>query len=98
MTPTRSFSSLSSAFAAASFFFASESSFLCWSMDLERLFSLFCRLAMLVAAVAGWKLTLAARHTAARHKLTPRSSLLRAGSGRAWRGVWPGICSRKGFA
>ena len=53
MTPTRSFSSLSSAFAAVSFFFASESSFLCWSMDLERLFSLFCRLAMLVAAVAG---------------------------------------------
>ena len=41
--------------------------------DLERLFSLFCRLAMLVAAVAGWKLTLAARHTAARHRLTPVS-------------------------
>ena len=39
--------------AACSFFFALDSSFLCCTMDWESLSSLFCRLDMLVAAVAG---------------------------------------------
>ena len=52
-TVTFSFSSDSRALAACSFFFASDSSFLCCSMDWLSLFSLFWRLDMLVAAVAG---------------------------------------------
>ena len=52
-TVTFSFSSDSSALAACSFFFALDSSFLCCTMDWESLSSLFCRLDMLVAAVAG---------------------------------------------
>ena len=43
----------SSCLAAASFFLAFESSFLCCSMDCESLLSLFCSEDMLVAAEAG---------------------------------------------
>ena len=53
MTVTFSFRSDSSCLAAASFFLAFESSFLCCSMDCESLLSLFCSEDMLVAAEAG---------------------------------------------
>ena len=86
MTLTRSFSSLSSALAAASFFLALFSSCSCSLMDCDSLFSLFCRLDILllpVAAEAGYTVAVTSRQMQARHRLTARTTRVRGLSGRA---------------
>ena len=53
---------------------------------------------MLVAAEAGYTVTLSSRQAAATHRLTPRTRRVPAGSGFACRALRPVSWNRNGFA